>query len=276
MAIITAWARPALPGGAPASWADSVLGNVSHFFHVPQLGSGTMYADHAACGPVAGCREGMAGPCNESPILASLALQQMLLQSWNGVPIGIFPAVSASWADARFARMRAEGAVLVAAVRANFTTVFFSLNATVGGNVSVHSTIVDLASSNAEVLVTASSGGEAGVFAVSVSHSEPWAAVFHSKARGPPSSEELGLALTPLPAGEVNLWGSRLAGSGPPMKTEDEQLLPRPTPQQLQWQSMEIGALVHFQMFTYDDNYHWHTCSVQWSSKPQSDDLQRE
>ena len=217
MAIITAWARPALPGGAPASWADSVLGNVSHFFRVPQLGSGTMYADHAACGPVAGCREGMAGPCNESPILASLALQQMLLQSWNGVPIGIFPAVPASWADARFARMRAEGAVLVTAVRANFTTVFFSLNATVGGNVSVHSTIVDLASSNAEVLVTASPIGEAGVFAVSVSHSKPWAAVFYSKARGPPSSEKLGLALTPLPAGEVNLWGSRPAGSGPPI-----------------------------------------------------------
>ena len=217
MAIITAWARPALPGGAPASWADSVLGNISHFFRVPQLGSGTMYADHAACGPVAGCREGMAGPCNESPILASLALQQMLLQSWNGVPIGIFPAVSASWADARFARMRAEGAVLVAAVRANFTTIFFSLNATVGGNVSVHSTIVDLASANAEVMVTASSSGEAGVFAVSVSHPEPWAAVFYSKARGPPTSEELGLALTPLPAGEVNLWGSRPAGSGPPI-----------------------------------------------------------
>ena len=30
--------------------------------------------------------------------------------------------------------------------------------------------------------------------------------------------------------------------------------LPRPTPQQLQYQAMEIGALVHFQMFTYDNN----------------------
>ena len=39
--------------------------------------AGTMYADHAACGPVAGCRKGMAGACNESPIMASLALQHM-------------------------------------------------------------------------------------------------------------------------------------------------------------------------------------------------------
>ena len=50
---------------------------------MPQLGAGTMYADHAACGPVPGCRKGMAGACNESPIMASLALQHALMQSWN-------------------------------------------------------------------------------------------------------------------------------------------------------------------------------------------------
>jgi N-acetyl-beta-hexosaminidase len=227
MAIITMWAQPALPGGAPATWADAALRNITrHFFGLPQLGAGTMYADHAACGPVAGCREGMAGPCNESPILSSLALQQMLLQSWNGRPIAVFPAVPASWADARFARMRAEGAVLVSAVRANFSTIFISLNATVGGNVSVHSTIVDLVSSNTKVTITPSAAGGKGsglYDIVSVPRGsgsqQPWAAVLYSKARGPPSAKELELALTPLPAGppgDLNMWGSRPAGPAPP------------------------------------------------------------
>ena len=142
-------ATPSLPGGAPPEWADYALRNITaRFFnesHVPQLGAGTFYADHAACFgagnavPTPGCRKGMAGPCNESPIMASLALQQMLVQSWNSKPIAIFPSVPLAWADARFSRLRAEGAVLVSAVRANFTTVWFSLNATHGGNVSVHS-----------------------------------------------------------------------------------------------------------------------------------------
>ena len=144
---MTMLATPSLPGGAPPAWADAGLGNITqHFFGVPQLGAGTMYADHASCGPVAGCRAGMAGACNESPIMASLALQHMLLQSWNGRPIAIFPSVPASWKDARFARMRAEGAVLVSGLRANSSTVWFSLNATRGGgSLSVHSTITDLA-----------------------------------------------------------------------------------------------------------------------------------
>lgn len=115
MALMTMLSTPSLPGGAPPDWADHALGNITgHFFGVPQLGAGTMYADHAACGPVAGCRRGMAGACNESPIMASLALQHMLLQSWNDRPIAIFPSIPTAWQDARFSRMRAEGAVLVA------------------------------------------------------------------------------------------------------------------------------------------------------------------
>ena len=36
------------------SWADDAFGNITgHFFTVPQLGAGTMYADHAACGDCA-------------------------------------------------------------------------------------------------------------------------------------------------------------------------------------------------------------------------------
>ena len=79
-------------------WADYALGNITeHFFTVPQLGASTMYSDHASCGTLPGCRGGMAGPCNESPLMASLALQHMLLQSWNGRPIAIFPAIPSSW-----------------------------------------------------------------------------------------------------------------------------------------------------------------------------------
>ena len=224
MSILTLLAKPSLPGGAPAEWADHALGNITaRFFnesHVPQLGAGTLYADHAACFgagnavPTPGCRKGMAGPCNESPIMASLALQQMLVQSWNSKPIAIFPSVPQAWADARFSRLRAEGAVLVSAVRTNFTTVWFSLNATRGGKVSVHSSIVDLASTVAAIEPVASPNSPAGegMYDI-VGGAEPWSAVFYSKVQGPPSAAALALATTPLPAvpESSNLWGSRTA-----------------------------------------------------------------
>lgn len=139
-------------------------------------------ADHAACptsghgygrAVVPGCRTGMAGPCNESPIMASLALQQMLLQSWNSKPIAIFPSIPPTWADARFARLRAEGAVLVSAVRANFTTHWFSLNATRGGTVSAHSAILDLVGSSREIDVVASPTEPAGVFDIKMAGGGP-------------------------------------------------------------------------------------------------------
>ena len=210
MSMLTMLATPSLPGGAPPEWADHALSNITERFfnssHVPQLGAGTFYADHAACGAMAGCRKGFAGPCNESPIMASLALQSMLLQSWNGRPIAIFPSVPRAWADTRFARLRAEGAVLVSAVRSNFTTLFFQLNATRGGNFSVHSTILDLATASPSVRI--GSRGTDGVYSVAGGDS-PWSAVFFSKARGQPSAAELALATTPLPAGNKNMWGSR-------------------------------------------------------------------
>ena len=241
---MTMLATPSLPGGAPPAWADAGLGNITqHFFGVPQLGAGTMYADHASCGPVAGCRAGMAGACNESPIMASLALQHMLLQSWNGRPIAIFPSVPASWEDARFARMRAEGAVLVSGLRANSSTVWFSLNATRGGgSLAVHSTITDLAcqsdvrraiasgiwtalskDSIAIILcgqaskLTLTAGKVPGLFEVAVAESAAgasWTALCYSKAKGrpPPSA----LQLSPLPPGQENLWGSRARAPPPP------------------------------------------------------------
>ena len=113
--------------------------------------------------------------------------------------------------------MRAEGAVLVSAVRANFSTIFIFLNATVGGNVSVHSTILDLASSSTQVTISTPSAGGLYDNVPRGSHrQQPWAALLYSKARGPPTAEELELALTPLPAGDLNLWGSRAAAPAPP------------------------------------------------------------
>ena len=228
MSMLTMIATPSLPGGAPPDWADHALSNITERFfnssHVPQLGAGTLYADHAACGAMAGCRKGFAGPCNESPIMASLALQSMLLQSANGRPIAIFPSVPRAWADARFARLRAEGAVLVSAVRSNFTTLWFQLNATRGGNFSVHSTILDLASTSPSVRIAGSRGID-GMYSVAGGE-KPWSAVFFSKAGGPPSTGELALATTPLPATETNLWGSRV----PPPPSPPRPPPPAPVP----------------------------------------------
>lgn len=252
MSLITMLATPSLPGGAPVAWADAALGNITHhFFGVPQLGAGTMYADHAACGPMAGCRQGMvrehahalahqictrsfgvcclpklaclcqAGACNESPIMASLALQHMLLQSWNSKPLAIFPSMPQAWTEARFHNMRAEGSVLVSAAWENATTIWFSLNATKGGNLTVYTSITDLDTDGSHALHITSLI-RSGVYNIVAPDVQPWAAVFFSKSRGPPSKQDL--TMSPLPLGPTNLWGSR----GPPLPPPPPP--PRPLP----------------------------------------------
>jgi hypothetical protein len=52
--------------------------------------------------------------CNESPLMTAFALQQMLLQSFNG-ELHVFPALPSSWPNATFFNMRTEGAFLVSA-----------------------------------------------------------------------------------------------------------------------------------------------------------------
>jgi hypothetical protein len=211
-----------------------------------------MYADHAACGPIPGCRKGMAGACNESPIMASLAMQHMLLQSWNGKPIAIFPSMPEAWAEARFANMRAEGvsmlatatcllclpttpaqpplaagndcqaslispqAVLVSAVRANATTLWFALNATKGGNLTVHTVILDLIVGKSSTTLQIDARQTApGVYDITPPDTlTPWTAVFHSRARGAPSAQEM--VISPLPAGPLHIWGSRKQTPLPP------------------------------------------------------------
>ena len=128
-----------------------------------------------------------------------------------------FPCRASRVARCKVREDDGRGAVLISAVRADLATVWFSLNATKGGNVSVASTIADLVSSNPRLILTPS-GRRAGHFDVIVAESEAtssWSATFYSKARGAPTEGELDLANTPLPMGEINQWGSRPAGLAP-------------------------------------------------------------
>lgn len=63
--------------------------------------------------------------------------------------------------------------MLVSAVRANFTTHWFSLNATRGGTVSAHSAILDLVGSSREIDVVASPTEPAGVFDIKMAGGGP-------------------------------------------------------------------------------------------------------
>ncbi len=67
-------------------------------------------------------------PCLESSLAAANIIQEMMIQSWSDPaaaesgPIRIFPALPAAWKDAEFRCLRAEGAFLVSAVRADGRT----------------------------------------------------------------------------------------------------------------------------------------------------------
>lgn len=82
-------------------------------------------------------------PCLESPLGLASGLQDILLQSWGG-RIRIFPAAPASWPDAVFYNLAAEGGFRISAVRANGTTSFAALTAApvdVDGATSVAATL---------------------------------------------------------------------------------------------------------------------------------------
>jgi alpha-L-fucosidase 2 len=68
----------------------------------------------------------------EGNFLEMQAIHEMLLQGWGGV-LRIFPAVSASWPDASFADLRAEGGWRVSAVRAGGQTRRVEIRAAAGG-----------------------------------------------------------------------------------------------------------------------------------------------
>ncbi len=68
----------------------------------------------------------------EGNFAAAAGLQEMLLQSYSGT-IRVFPAIPASWRDASFRTLRAEGAFLISAERKNGVTQRVEITAEKGG-----------------------------------------------------------------------------------------------------------------------------------------------
>ncbi len=69
----------------------------------------------------------------EGNFAAAQAVHEMLLQSWGAI-LRVFPAVPASWADASFRDLRAEGGFVVSAARRGGTTREVSVRATRGAS----------------------------------------------------------------------------------------------------------------------------------------------
>lgn len=85
---------------------------------MPGIGDNTMYRE--------------VGMCAETPFSFVKSLNEMLLQSHNGV-IKIFPAMPDDWQDASFVNLRTEGAFLISALRKKGQTNFFSAESLMGG-----------------------------------------------------------------------------------------------------------------------------------------------
>jgi len=78
----------------------------------------------------------------EGNFAAAAGLQEMLLQSYSGT-IRVFPAVPASWRDASFKGLRAEGAFLVSAERKDGTVQSIEIVAEVGGTLRLENLFGD-------------------------------------------------------------------------------------------------------------------------------------
>lgn len=76
-------------------------------------------------------------PTIETPLMACRSLQEMLLQSW-GDTIRVFPAVPATWQDAVFHQLRAEGAFLVSAARRGGETKWVEITSLAGERCRIH------------------------------------------------------------------------------------------------------------------------------------------
>ncbi len=72
------------------------------------------------------------GPVIETPLAAVASLHDLYLQSWGG-KIRLFHGVPSNWAEASFINLRAEGAFVVSASRANGKTVFVQIESEKGG-----------------------------------------------------------------------------------------------------------------------------------------------
>ena len=70
-------------------------------------------------------------PTFESPIAATRAMLDMLIQSWGGT-IRVFPAVPTTWKDAVFHNLRAAGGFLVSAQRQDGKTAWVRIKSLAG------------------------------------------------------------------------------------------------------------------------------------------------
>lgn len=103
----------------------------------------------------------------EGNFLAMQAVQEMLLQSWNG-ELRIFPATPSRWQDASFKDLRAEGGYIVSAERRDGHTINIEIKATVDGTLQLRNPFSDAktshwnlpAKSNGEVLEIQMKKGE--------------------------------------------------------------------------------------------------------------------
>lgn len=75
-------------------------------------------------------------PTIESPLAASSATIEMVLQSWRET-VRVFPAVPDAWDNVRFHNLRAEGGFLVSAERRNGRTAWVMLESTAGEPLTV-------------------------------------------------------------------------------------------------------------------------------------------
>ena len=77
-----------------------------------------------------------AGPVIETPLSAVTTMNEMLLQSWNGI-VRVFPAVPDAWKAVSFDKLLAKGAFEVSAVRANGKTQFVKIKSLAGDQLLV-------------------------------------------------------------------------------------------------------------------------------------------
>ncbi|HKN56906.1 MAG TPA: Tat pathway signal sequence domain protein [Amycolatopsis sp.] len=71
------------------------------------------------------------GPVIETPLSAAKSMQDMLVQSWNGV-LRLFPAVPAAWGDIALRDFRTEGAFLLSASREGGKTRWLKVHSEAG------------------------------------------------------------------------------------------------------------------------------------------------
>ena len=97
-----------------------------NYYDLPGIGDNTMYRE--------------VGMCAETPFSFVKSLNEMLLQSHNGV-IKIFPAIPGVWQEVSFIKLRTEGAFLISASRKNGQTNFFAVESLVGGQCVIQTDI---------------------------------------------------------------------------------------------------------------------------------------